>query len=54
MGVESGDIEEWLLELDKAREVREQRSFRYLQWTFWAAVGALVAGGLVSPLSDDG
>ena len=34
----------WLREQENAKALREQRSYRYLQWTFWAAVGAVVVG----------
>lgn len=49
--VRRGDLADWLHELDKAQEAREQRTFRYVQWTFWAAViaaGVAVVGVLAT------
>jgi hypothetical protein len=34
----------WLREQVKATKLREQQMYRYAQWTFWAAVGAVVLG----------
>jgi hypothetical protein len=34
----------WLREQVKAKKLREQQLYRYAQWTFWAAVSAVVIG----------
>jgi hypothetical protein len=34
----------WLGEQEKAKAVRERQLYRYAQWTFWAAVGAVFVG----------
>jgi hypothetical protein len=38
-----GDIEDWLAEKDEERRLRDVKSFNYSRWTFYVAVGALVA-----------
>jgi hypothetical protein len=38
-----GDIEDWLAEKDEERRLRNIQSFNYSRWTFYVAVGALVA-----------
>jgi hypothetical protein len=34
----------WLREQERAREIRDMRTFDYVRWTFWAAVGAVIIG----------
>jgi hypothetical protein len=34
----------WLREEDLARRLREKETHRYVQWTFWAAVAAVIVG----------
>jgi hypothetical protein len=34
----------WLREQGRAREIRDIRTFDYVRWTFWAAVGAVIIG----------
>src|ERR1700692_1614307 len=38
-----GYIEDWLAEKDEARRLRDLQSFNYSRWTFYVAVGALIA-----------
>jgi hypothetical protein len=38
-----GYIEDWLAEKDEARKRRDLQSFNYSRWTFYVAVGALIA-----------
>jgi hypothetical protein len=38
-----GFIEDWLAEKDEARRLRDLQSFNYSRWTFYVAVGALIA-----------
>jgi hypothetical protein len=35
---------QWLREQENTRKRREQEMYRYAQWTFWAAVGAVFVG----------
>jgi hypothetical protein len=37
------DIDDWLIEKDKAQAGRDFQSFNYARWTFYVAVGALIA-----------
>lgn len=41
--ITKGDIDDWLIEKETAQRRREFQSFNYLRWTFYAAVGALIA-----------
>jgi hypothetical protein len=34
----------WLREQENAKALRERQLYRYAQWTFWAAVGAVFVG----------
>lgn len=34
----------WLREQENAKALRERQLHRYAQWTFWAAVGAVLVG----------
>ena len=34
----------WLRAEAKKRTLREQQTYRYVQWTFWAALAAVVVG----------
>jgi hypothetical protein len=34
----------WLREQDHARRTREQKTYNYVRWTFWAAVAAVIVG----------
>ena len=34
----------WLREQETAKALRELQLYRYAQWTFWAAVGAVLVG----------
>jgi hypothetical protein len=34
----------WLRETEREREQRERSTHRYVQWTFWAAVAAVIVG----------
>jgi hypothetical protein len=34
----------WLREEDRARGLREKETHCYVQWTFWAAVAAVIVG----------
>jgi hypothetical protein len=35
---------QWLHEKEQQRESRERSTYRYVQWTFWAAVSAVAIG----------
>ena len=34
----------WLREQASARKLREEQTYRYVRWTFWAAVAAVIVG----------
>jgi hypothetical protein len=34
----------WLGEQAAARRLREERTYQYVRWTFWAAVAAVIVG----------
>jgi hypothetical protein len=34
----------WLRDQERARIKRDQQTFNYVRWTFWAAVGAVIIG----------
>jgi hypothetical protein len=41
--ITSGDIQDWLSEKDKEQRRRDLQTFNYSRWTFYVAVGALIA-----------
>jgi hypothetical protein len=34
----------WLRQQEKSRKIREKKTYNYVRWTFWAAVGAVIVG----------
>ena len=37
---------QWLREQERARELREQQIFSYSRRTYWAAIAAVIVGGI--------
>ena len=34
----------WLREQERERNVRDKQTYKYVRWTFWAAVAAVIVG----------
>ena len=43
---------QWSREQERARELREQQIYSYTRRTFWAAIAAMIVGGIGKPLKS--